>query len=69
MAENPTRGYEKQESKHIALLQYIADQLRCYSDEVKAKDDVLTTFADMLDEMVSEIATIEPDYELALPLN
>ena len=42
-------------SKHIALLQYVADQLRCYSDELSAKDDVLPTFADMLDELASEL--------------
>jgi hypothetical protein len=60
MTEVPIRGRNGQKSNHIALLQYVADQLRCYSDEIKADDDVLTTFAELLDGLAIELNTIQP---------
>jgi len=69
MTEFLESRFANQNEKHIAVLQYVADQLRCYSSEMKPNDSVLTAFAEMLDELVSELDWIEPDYELALPVH
>ena len=55
MAESSEAIFTDRASKHVALLQYVADQLRCYSDELSAKDGVLPAFADMLDELAGEL--------------
>jgi hypothetical protein len=60
MTEIPICEFDEQKSKHTALLQYVADQLRCYSDEIKANNDLLTTFADLLDGLVYELCTNQP---------
>ena len=65
MAEIPTGESEKQKSKHSALLEYVADQLRCYTKEMMTKDDVLPTFADVLDGLAIELDTIQQDHEPA----
>jgi hypothetical protein len=57
MAEYPEAVFADRAAKHVALLQYISDQLRCYSDELSAKDGVLPAFADMLDELAGELSS------------
>jgi len=66
MAKVPTGESDKQKSKHSALLEYVADQLRCYSEEMMIKEnDVLPAFADVLDELAIELDTNQPDHEPA----
>jgi len=55
MAEYSNSLFTDKTAKHVALLQYVADQLRCYADELSAKDGVLSAFADMLDELAGDM--------------
>jgi len=57
MAEYSEAIFTDKTTKHVALLQYISDQLRCYADELSAKDGVLPAFADMLDDLAGELNT------------
>lgn len=60
MSEYSEAIFTDKASKHVALLQYISDQLRCYADELAAKDGVLPAFADMLDELAGELVSAQP---------
>lgn len=55
MTEYSEAIFTDKATKHVALLQYISDQLRCYAEELEVQDEVLPAFADMLDELVSEL--------------
>lgn len=65
MAEYSEAVFTDKASKHVALLQYISDQLRCYSGELSAKDGVLPAFADMLDELAGELKPVKPSNGVA----
>ena len=57
MTEYSEAIFTDKTTKHVALLQYISDQLRCYAEELEAQDEVLPAFADMLDELTGELQT------------
>jgi hypothetical protein len=59
MAEYSDAIFTDKTTKHVALLQYISEQLRCYAEEFSAKDGVLPTFASMLDQLARELAAAE----------
>jgi hypothetical protein len=43
--------------QHIALLRYVADQLRSYAVDIETDDGVLPTFADLLDGVADELGS------------
>ncbi len=55
MTEYSEAVFTDKTTKHVALLQYISDQLRCYAEELEVQDQVLPAFADMLDELAGEL--------------
>jgi len=57
MTEYSEAIFTDKTTKRVALLQYISDQLRCYAEELEVQDEVLPAFADMLDELASELQT------------